>query len=71
MFSKPLLRRVLTWGVIQNSGPPQITIPSRFPQKTKEEPALDTTPKFNMEPENQSLEKGIPIGKHHFQVNQP
>ena len=27
-----------------------------------------TRPKFNMEPENQSLEKGIPIGNHHFQL---
>ena len=27
-----------------------------------------TPPKFNMEPENQSLEKEIPIGNHHSQV---
>ena len=27
-----------------------------------------TPPKFNMEPENQPLEKEIPIGNHHFQV---
>ena len=28
-----------------------------------------TPPKFNMEPENQPLEKEIPIGNHHFQVS--
>ena len=28
----------------------------------------DTLPKFNMEPENGSLEKDIPFGNHHFQV---
>ena len=27
-----------------------------------------TPAKFNMEPENQPLEKEIPIGNHHFQV---
>ena len=27
-----------------------------------------TPPKFIMEPENQPLEKEIPIGNHHFQV---
>ena len=27
-----------------------------------------TPPKFNMEPENQPLEKEIPFGNHHFQV---
>ena len=30
--------------------------------------AVCTPPKFNMEPENQPLEKEIPIGNHHFQV---
>jgi len=30
---------------------------------------IDFTPrKFNMEPENQPLEKKIPFGNHHFQV---
>ena len=29
---------------------------------------IDTPVKLNMEPENQSLEKEIPIGNHHFQV---
>ena len=29
---------------------------------------LITPPKFNMEPENQPLEKEVPIGNHHFQV---
>jgi len=28
----------------------------------------DTPLKFNMEPENGTLEKEIPIGNHHFQV---
>jgi len=28
----------------------------------------DTPLKFNMEPENQTLEKEIPFGNHHFQV---
>jgi len=27
-----------------------------------------TPPKLNMEPENQPLEKEIPIGNHHFEV---
>ena len=27
-----------------------------------------TPPKFNMEPENQSLGEEIPLGHHHFQV---
>ena len=27
-----------------------------------------TPPKFNMEPKNQTLEKEIPFGNHHFQV---
>ena len=29
---------------------------------------LITLPKTNIAPENRPLEKGIPIGNHHFQV---
>ena len=31
-------------------------------------PLLFTPLKFNMEPKNQTLEKEIPFGNHHFQV---
>ena len=30
--------------------------------------SIDTLPKTNTAPENRPLEKGIPIGNHHFQV---
>ena len=31
-------------------------------------PNVITPLKFNMEPENQPLEKEIPMGNHHFQI---
>ena len=55
-----------TLGFITIKPPPLSDMFDLLP--SAEQANLSTPPKFNMEAKNQTLEKEIPFGNHHFQV---